>query len=95
MAGWLAITFDVPTPTSALVQYRPGKPLRQFQGERKAIIDWTFVAEGKQIALKDLVPEGRGPHCELRDTETGDLLETWDGDLTPSPPDWARGLKLK
>ena len=53
MAGWLAITFDVPTPTSALVQYRPGKPLRQFQGERK------------------------------------------DGDLTPSPPDWARGLKLK
>jgi hypothetical protein len=32
-------------------------------------------------------------HYELRDVETGRLLDKWDGDLTAKAPKWMRGMR--
>jgi hypothetical protein len=77
-----------------LVVYKPGKPLRRFQGDGRAIFDWKFVAGGRQVALyQDFLHGTPAQHYELRDTETGRLIDKWDGDLTPKSPEWTRGLR--
>ena len=51
-----------------LMIYRPGKPLREFKGDGRAIFDWHFVAGGKLVAFYQDFPHGTpAQHCELRD----------------------------
>ena len=92
--GWLADSDFCCTsyPISlALVIYRPGKSLRQFTGDGRAIFDWHFLAGGRQVAFYQDFPHGTpAPPYELHDVETGNLLGKWDGALT-NPPKWTRG----
>ena len=76
-----------------LVVYRPGKPLRRFAGDGRAIFGWKFVGSGKQVAFEQSFPHGDlMEHYELRDVETGRLIGKWDGDKTPKAPTWTRDL---
>jgi hypothetical protein len=75
-----------------LVVYRPGKPLRHFTGDGRAIFGWNFVAGGKQVAFFQSYPHGDlVPHYELRDVPTERLIRKWDGD-SPKAPSWTGGL---
>jgi hypothetical protein len=94
--GWLAeFPFCCTSyPLSlALVVYRTGKPLRRFRGDGRAIFDWTFRADGKQVAFYQDFPHGTpAQHYELRNVETGRLIEKWDGELTTKAPTWTNGM---
>jgi hypothetical protein len=77
-----------------LVVYRPGKPMRRFQGDGRAIFGWNFVAGGKQVAFYQSFPHGDlRTHYELRDVETERLIGKWDEDSTSKMPGWVRGLE--
>jgi hypothetical protein len=74
-----------------LVVYRPGKPLRKFRGDGRAIFGWHFVAGGRQVAFYQSFPHGDlMTHYELRDVETERLLDKWDQDSTGKMPAWVR-----
>jgi hypothetical protein len=94
--GWLVDSKNCCTsyPLSLkLMVYRGGKPLRGFQGDGRAIFDWHFAAGGKQVAFyQDYAHFAQAQHYELRDIETGRLVDKWDGALTPKSPGWAKGL---
>lgn len=76
-----------------LVIYTPGKPLRRFTGDGRAIFRWSFVAGGKRVAFyQDFLHGTSAPHDELRDVESERLIKTWDGDATPAPA-WTRNLR--
>ncbi len=98
-AGWLVDYENCCTsyPLSLkLMIYRPGKPLRGFNGDGRAIFDWHFVAGGKRVAFYQDFPHGTPvQHYELRDIATSRLIDKWDGDLTSKSPEWARGLGAK
>ncbi len=95
--GWLVDTPFCCTsyPISlTLVVYRPGMPLRRFHGDGRAIFDWKFVAGGKQAAFyQDFLHGTPGAHHELRDVETGRLVDKWDGELTPRASKWTQGMR--
>lgn len=96
-AGWLVDSDYCCTSYPihlTLVVYRTGKPLRRFQGDGRCIFDWRFMAGGTQVAFyQDFLHGPRGQHYELRDLETGRLIDKWDGDLTKAAPVWTRGLR--
>jgi len=74
-----------------LVVYRPGKPLRRFRGDGRAIFGWHFVAGGRQVAFYQSFPHGDlMTHYELRDIETERLLDKWDENSTGKMPAWVR-----
>src|ERR1035441_3744666 len=84
-AGWLSDSDFCCTsyPISlALIVYRPGKPIRRFEGNR-AIMGWHFVARGKQVAFyTDFLHGNSVPQHQLRDVETGRIVATWKGQIT-------------
>jgi hypothetical protein len=98
-AGWLVDYGNCCTsyPLSMkLMIYRPGKPLRGFKGDGRAIFDWHFVAGGKWVAFYQDFPHGTPvQHYELRDIATSRLIDKWDGDLTSKSPEWVKGLGAK
>ena len=74
-----------------LVVYRPGKPLRRFRGDGRAIFGWHFVAGGRQVAFYQSFPHGDlMTHYELRDVATERLLDTWDENSMGKVPAWVR-----
>jgi hypothetical protein len=74
-----------------LMIYRPGKPLRSFAGDGRAIFDWKFIGGGRQVAFYQDYPHGNPvPHYELRDVETGQLVSKWDSAM--GAPSWVKGL---
>ena len=95
-AGWL-VAYDGcctshPIPTT-LVVYKVGQPFR-FLGDGMAIGDWLFLAHGEQVAFYSNTVHGdRARHYELRDVETGHLIDKWDGELTEKAPAWAQWLQ--
>lgn len=95
--GWLASSPFCCTsyPLSfALIVYRPGKPIRRFTGDGRAIFGWKFVGGGRQVAFEQSFPHGElREHYELRDVETGRLIDKWDGALTSKAPKWTRGMR--
>ena len=98
-AGWLVNYGNCCTsyPLSLkLMIYRPGKPLREFKGDGRAIFDWHFVAGGKLVAFYQDFPHGTpAQHCELRDIATSRLIDKWDGGPTSKSSEWAKGLGAK
>jgi hypothetical protein len=95
-AGWLVeygnCCSSYPIPLT-LVFYRPGRPLRRL-GNGMMICGWQFEAGGKQVAFSTNTVHGDlAPHYELRDTQTGRLLDKWDGHLNNKAPSWATRLK--
>lgn len=77
-----------------LVVYRPGEPLQHFTGDGRAILQWQFVAGGKQVAFyQDFLHGTIVPHYELRDVDTGRLVAKWDGEITAKAPGWVQRLK--
>lgn len=96
--GWLVASDFCCTsyPISVkLVVYRLGKPLSRFSGDGRAIFRWYFVAGGKQVAFyQDFLHGTQAQHYELRDVETGRLIDKWDGVLTPKAPKWTRGMRM-
>lgn len=95
-AGWLAKTPFCCTSYPIALQlqiYRPGKPLRRFSGDGRAIFHWRFVRDGKYVAFyQDFLHGTSMPHYELRDVDTGKLRGKWNGELTARAPKWAREL---
>jgi hypothetical protein len=94
-AGWL-VDSDFCCTSYPLqfmvVVYRPGKPLRRFTGDGRAIFGWTFVGGGREVAFYQSYPHGDPvAHAELRDVNSERLVGKWDGD-TPKAPSWAQGL---
>lgn len=95
-AGWL-VEYDncctsYPIPLT-LVLYRPGRPLRRL-GNGMMIGDWHFEAGGKQVAFSTNTVHGDlAPHYELRDTQTGRLIDKWNGPVNSKSPQWATRLK--
>ena len=90
--GWLAM-YDVgftsyPLPLRLLI-FRPGKPLREFVGDSRGIFEWHLMDGGKQVAFyQDFAHGPSMAHFELRDIETGKLIDQWDGSnglKTPMP----------
>ena len=90
-AGWLIDSDFCCTSypiSTAIVVFRPGKPIRRFEGGM-AIMEWHFVARGKQVAFRtDFLHGDSAPHYELHDVETGRLVAKWDGEITSSAPRW-------
>ncbi len=97
--GWLVDYSNCCTsyPLSRkLMVYRPGKPLRVFNGDGRALFAWRFVAGGRQVAFYQDFPHFiSAQHYELRDVETGRLMDKWDGELTSKSPPWVRTLEGK
>ena len=77
-----------------LVVYRPGKPLRRFTGDGRAIFGWNFLSGGRQVAFEQSYPHGDlRPHYELRDVETERLIGTSNpSDEAPKRPAWAKDV---
>jgi hypothetical protein len=93
-AGWLVDYNNCCTsyPLSLkLMIYRPGRRLREFRGDGRAIFHWGFVTRGKQFAFLQSYPHGNlVPHYELRDVETGRLVDRReDSDPPAKLPAWA------
>jgi hypothetical protein len=77
-----------------LVVYKPGKPLRHFTGDGRAIFRWSFVDGGKRVGFyQDFLHGTPAPHYELHDVGSERLIGKWDNDLTPKAPAWTRGLQ--
>ncbi len=96
-AGWLVDHDNCCTSYPLqlmLVVYRPGKPLRHFTGDGRAIFGWNFVGRGKQVAFFQSFPHGDPvAHYELRDVATERLIGKWDDDETRKAPSWTQGLE--
>ena len=96
-AGWLGeFPFCCTSyPISlTLVVYRQGKPIRRFKGDARSIFDWKFMEGGKQVAFyQDFLHGTQAQHYELRDVETGRLIDKWDGNLTAKAPKWTKGMR--
>jgi len=94
--GWLVDYANCCTSHSLslkLIVYRPGKALREFRGDGRATFHWRFVARGKQVAFYQSFPHGEPrAHCELREIETGHLIDQWDDDPLVKMPAWAQGI---
>jgi len=92
VVGWLAEYDECcqSYPISLeLVVYRPGKPLREFTGDGRGIFEWHLLDEGMQAAFyQDFTHGNSVPHYELRDIETGKLIDQWDGDGDRKSPAW-------
>ena len=96
VAGWLveqiACCQPYPIPT-LLVVYRSGKGLIRFGGEA-LIAEWHFLEDGAQVVFYSNSSHGdNAPHYELRDVETGRLIEKWDGHLNEKAPAWTKGMR--
>jgi hypothetical protein len=94
-AGWLATfegccqSYAIPT---MLVVYRPGMALRRF-GDGRFLAGWVFVNDPKQVAFCSTSAHGNpNPHYELRDIETGRLLEEWNGPTNEKTPKWVHWI---
>jgi hypothetical protein len=90
-AGWLIeednCCTSYPIPTSLLV-FRNGKKHRLGTGQM--IYDWCFIKRGKEVALSSGPVHNPDGQDVLRfDTESGKLLQEWNGGLEDSRPDWA------
>lgn len=77
----------------ALVAYRDGKVIWQYQLELM-IYEWRFANGGKKIVLSaGTVHFVQSTHMTLLDTQTGRVLQEWDGMLDEKPPAWGAGLR--
>jgi hypothetical protein len=73
--------------------YPRGKPTREFVGDGRAIFGWNFRAAGKQVAFFQSYPHGDlRTHYELRDVESGRLIDRWDDSDKRKAPAWMTGL---
>ena len=97
--GWLALypncctTYPIPLK---LVVRTPGR-VRVFDGSGFPIWRWAFIDDAKLIAYRQAPVHGDAPaHYELRDLETGKLIDQFDllardPSATPSTlPLWVR-----
>lgn len=96
-AGWLVLYKDPDSGSpfaGKLVLWMDGQIIRSFPTDQ-AFWSWAFEHRADQVAFHV------GPrhsetvsHCELHEVLTGQLLESWDGDLEdPSKPAWAKKLE--
>ncbi len=77
-----------------LVVYRPGKPLAKFTGDGRAIFNWDFEADGKQVEFYQDYPHGTPvQHYSLVDVETGKLVAEWGGEITSDAPEWVKDMQ--
>jgi hypothetical protein len=84
-------------PMTKLVLLRDAQARRAkaliIRGQKSVIEDWFFWNDGKQIAL--LSRQLHGPAvCELHDSRSGKLLNTWPGPRAheTGAPQWAKRL---
>ena len=77
-----------------LLIYRRGKPVRVFEGDKRAIFRWAFLVSGRQVAFyQDFLHGTQAQHYELRDVETGRLLGTWNGEISSEAPSWTADVQ--
>lgn len=100
--GWLALypncctTYSIPLK---LVVRTPGR-VRVFDGSGFPIWRWAFIDDAKLIAYRQGPVHGDGPsHYELRDLQSGKLIDEYDmqaGDSSSTPskrgPLWVRAV---
>jgi len=102
MQGNCCTSYDIPLQ---LYIYRAGRRVT-FEGNRRPVWDWAFLADGRQFAFhQETVHGGMGVHYELRNLENGQLISTYDpeeyidasGNLVSDKlvPNWVRELRSK
>jgi hypothetical protein len=97
--GWLVENANCCTSyplALGLRVYRVGKPVKEFTGDGRAIFGWNFRAAGKRVAFYQSYPHGEPHgHYELRDLESGRLVEKWDDGDQKKAPVWTVGLEAE
>ena len=94
-AGWLVeysnCCTSYPIPLT-LVIYKSGRVIQRF-GNGMLIANWHFLKGGEKVAFYTNTVHGDlAPHYELRNVQTGALLDKWDGILSGNSPEWATEL---
>jgi hypothetical protein len=98
-AGWLledraGTSYAVP---QALVVYRSGRVLRTIApSDWPIIVAWSFFADGKQVGFSSSALHGAESErrsYELRDVQTGRILQSWDDQRSGRPPAWVQALR--
>ena len=93
--GWLALypncCTSYPIAMRLVVLANGGQ--HEFVGSGLPISRWCFWGQGKQVAFKQETVHGSmGVHYELREIETGDLVDKYEPDANPNgitkPPKW-------
>ena len=100
--GWLALYPNCCTtyPIALKLVILANGAQRSYAGNGLPISRWCFWAGGKQVAFEqETVHGGMGVHYELRDIETGELIDKYDPDANPDsitkPPRWVVVLDSK
>jgi hypothetical protein len=99
--GWL-VDFDDPGAppgysglAGTLVIWSNGKVRQRFRIEQ-VFYSWSFVDGDTKVSFHTGPTHGeQSSYCELHDIKTGNLLDTWDGQLdSDNPvPAWAKSLR--
>lgn len=93
--GWLALYPNCCTsyPIAMKLVVLTNGQQHDFAGSGLPISRWCFWMQGKQVAFEQETVHGSmGIHYELRDLETGELVDKYEPDANPSgitkPPKW-------
>ncbi|MFZ0663488.1 MAG: carboxypeptidase-like regulatory domain-containing protein [Acidobacteriaceae bacterium] len=74
-----------------LVVFRPGKPLREFEGDGRGIFGWHLLDGGRRVAFYQSFAHGTPmAHYELRDVASAKLLGKWDDNDRGEAPAWMK-----
>ena len=101
IVGWLALypncCTSYPIPRE-LVLVKDGAVVRRIRGSGQPIWKWRFSVDETKVVFAQHPTHGDFPvHYELRDINTGTLLEEVDLEQLPDSanlPAWARGMDL-
>ena len=93
--GWLALFPNCCTsyPIALKLVVLANGEQHDFTGSGLPISRWCFWGQGKQVAFEQETVHGSmGVHYELREIETGGLVDKYDPDANPTgitkPPKW-------
>ena len=95
--GWL-VQYDNHGITSytiplTLIVFRSGTVIRRVSNGFM-VSEWFFADEGKRVAFHtDTVHSSLAPYYELRDVDTNQVVEKWEGALTDRAPAWTRRFR--
>jgi hypothetical protein len=94
--GWLALypncCTSYPIPLE-LVLFKNGQVFRRFRGDGLPIWAWRFEASDQQVAIEqEPTHGGNGVHFEIRDIESGRLIDQHDGKAALQAPQWIQDV---
>ena len=97
-AGWLledraGTSYTLPL---GLTVYRSGRVLHTFApSDWPIIVRWEFFMDGKQVGFSSSAshgPEAERRWYELRDVQTGRIVQSWNDQHSDKAPAWVQAL---